>query len=363
MIQITQGKLKGLEAVSDAKGIIRAAAMDQRGSLAKSIAKAKGVDPKQVTPAMMSEFKAAVTKVLTPYASAILLDPEYGLEAVKVKDKKAGVLLAYESSGYDNTRPGRIPDLLDEWTIRRLMEAGADAIKVLIYYNPFEKKEVNTIKHTFVERIGAECAWHDVPYFLEFVGYPLDGSSLSDLEFAKQKPQIVSKSMEEFSKPCYGIDVLKVEIPVNMQFTEGTKAFKGSRAYTRKEALQFFKETAKVARKPFIYLSAGVGDDEFRESLELAAEAGVTFAGVLCGRATWKEGIPVYGQKGVKALEDWLRDRGVKNIKALNETLNRGAKPWFALYGGREKIEIVDKAEHPVQKSAGKTSRQGCCQL
>src|SRR3990167_133221 len=171
MIQITQGKLKGLEAVSDSKGIIRAAAMDQRGSLAKSIAKAKGVDPKQVTPAMMSEFKAAVAKVLTPYASAILLDPEYGLEAVKAKDKKAGVLLAYESSGYDNTRPGRIPDLLDEWTVRRLIKAGADSIKVLIYYNPFEKKEVNTIKHTFVERIGAECAWHDVPYFLEFVGY------------------------------------------------------------------------------------------------------------------------------------------------------------------------------------------------
>ena len=333
-MKITPGKLKGLEALSDSKGVIRAAAMDQRGSLLKSIAKAKGVDPKLVTPQMLSEFKVAVAKVLTPHASAILLDPEYGLEAVKARDKNAGVLLAYESSGYDNTKPGRVPDLLDHWTVGRLIEAGADAIKVLLYYHPDEKKEVNDYKHVFVERIGAECAHHDVPFFLEFVGYAVDGSEGKDANFAKQKPRMVAGSMKEFSRPQYHVDVLKVEIPVNMQFTEGTKSFKGTKAYTRKEALGFFQETAKVATKPFIYLSAGVDDDEFRESLELAGEAGVSFAGVLCGRATWKEGIPVYGQKGVKALEDWLRDHGVKNIQALNAVLERTAKPWHASYVG-----------------------------
>lgn len=347
-MKITQGKLKGLEAVSDAKGVIRAAAIDQRGSLLKSIAKAKGVDPQQVTPAMLSEFKCAVAKVLTPHASAILLDPEYGLAAVKVRDSQAGVLLAYESSGYDNTCPGRIPDLLEDWTVSKLIKAGADAIKVLIYYHPDEKREINQLKHTFIERIGAECAYRDVPFFLEFVGYPVDGSEGKDVAFAKQKPRMVSKSMEEFSKPEYGVDVLKVEIPINMQFTEGTRSFKGTKAYTRKEAIQFFRETAQAAKKPFIYLSAGVDDDEFRESLELAAEAGVTFAGVLCGRATWKEGIPVYAKQGVKALEDWLRDRGVKNIQALNQVLERGAKPWFAVYGGRDQIQITDKAGHPA---------------
>lgn len=352
MIKITQGKLKGLESLSDAGGVIRAAAMDQRGSLLKSIAKAKGVDPKEVTAAMLSEFKMAVTKILTPYASAILLDPEYGLEAVKVRDRNAGVLLAYESSGYDNTRPGRIPDLLEEWTVSKLIRAGADAIKVLIYYHPDEKKGVNTFKHTFVERIGTECAYHDVPFFLEFVGYALDGSEGKDLAFAKQKPRMVAKSMEEFSKPEYHVDVLKVEIPINMQFTEGTKSFKGTKAYSRKEALQFFREAAQAAKKPFIYLSAGVDDDEFRESLELAAEAGVSFAGVLCGRATWKEGIPVYAKQGVEALEDWLRDRGVKNIQALNAVLDRGAKPWFEIYGGRDQVQVVDKAGNPINRKS-----------
>ncbi|MCM8775276.1 MAG: tagatose 1,6-diphosphate aldolase, partial [Candidatus Omnitrophica bacterium] len=259
---------------------------------------------------------------------------------------KAGVLLAYESSGYDNTRPGRLPDLLENQTVRTLIDAGADAVKVLIYYTPFDKKEVNDIKHAFVERIGAECAFHDVPFFLEFVGYDPAGGDVNTLEYAKKKPEIVAKSMEEFSKLQYGVDVLKVEIPVNMKFTEGTKSFKGERAYTKEQALDYFRKTAKVTKKPFIYLSAGVGDDEFRESLELASEAGVAYNGVLCGRATWKEGIPVYAKQGPKALEDWLRDRGVRNIQALNAVLDRGAKSWASKVGIKAAKASSKKANH-----------------
>lgn len=104
--------------------------------------------------------------------------------------------------------------------------------------------------------------------------------------------------------------------------------------------MDLFLKTAESAKRPFIYLSAGVSDDQFLESLELAVETGVNFAGVLCGRATWKEGIPHYARHGLKAFEDWLSDRGVKNIKALNEVLT-GAKPWHAKYGGKEKIQVT----------------------
>ena len=73
-----------------------------------------------------------------------------------------------------------------------------------------------------------------------------------------------------------------------------------------------------MAKKPFIYLSAGVSNETFNESLELAAEAGTNFSGVLCGRATWKDGIPVYGKQGLKAFEEWLGKQGVANIKNVN---------------------------------------------
>jgi tagatose 1,6-diphosphate aldolase len=133
--------------------------------------------------------------------------------------------------------------------------------------------------------------------------------------------------MEEFSKPQYKIDVLKVEVPVNANYVEGSSVFKGPAAYTRKEALDLFRRAADVARKPFIYLSAGVSNPQFIESLNMAAESGTDYSGVLCGRATWKEGMPIYATKGLKALEDWLSTEGVKNIQAVNQAIT-SAKPW-----------------------------------
>jgi tagatose 1,6-diphosphate aldolase len=240
-------------------------------------------------------------------------------------------LLAYENSGYDNTRPGRLPDLLDIWSVRRLVAAGADCIKILLYYTPFDPPAINEIKHAWVERIGGECAAADVPFFLEFVGYE-EGGDEKGIAYARKKPEVVAGSMEEFSKPQYGVDVLKVEVPVNMVFVAGAKACKGESAYTRDHAKEHFRRAAAAAKKPFIYLSAGVSNDVFSETLELADEAGVNFAGVLCGRATWKDGIPVYARQGVKALEDWLADQGVRNIENVNARL-KAAKPWFSFYG------------------------------
>jgi len=326
-MKLTPGKLKGLRAVSNEHGVIAAAAMDQRGSLQKSLAKEKGGE---VTDAMMEEFKSLVSEVLTPHATAILLDPEWGLPAAKRRARNAGLLLAYEKTGYDKTGPGRLPDLLDVWSARRLKESGADCVKILLYYTPDDPKHVNEIKHAWVERIGDECRANDIPFFLEFVGYE-EGADEKGLDYAKKKPHIVTESMREFSKDRYGVDVLKVEVPVNMKFVEGTKSFAGQKAYTKKEAIDLFHKAAAVATKPFIYLSAGVSNAEFSETLELAGESKVKFNGVLCGRATWKEGIPVYAKQGAAAFRKWLETEGVKNINNVNDKL-KAATSWHSIY-------------------------------
>jgi len=326
-MSLSAGKQKHMDALSNKEGVIAAAAMDQRGSLQKSLASAKGVDKSHITDEMMQEFKVAVSKVLTPHASAILLDPEWGLPAAKARSKNAGLLLAYEASGYDNTQPGRLPDLLPHVSAKRIYDWGADAVKILIYYTPFDDPKVNDIKHAFIERIGAECESYDIPFFLEFIGYDPKGGDEKALEYAKAKPEIVTASMVEFSKPQYKVDVLKVEVPVNAEYVEGSSVYKGQKAYTRQEALEYFRKAADVATKPFIYLSAGVSNAQFIESLNMASESGTDFSGVLCGRATWKEGIPVYAKQGMKALEDWLSDTGVKNINAVNDAI-KSAKSW-----------------------------------
>jgi len=328
----SEGKLRRLKALSNERGVIAAAAMDQRGSLQKSLASARGVDSKEITPAMMSEFKVIVSKVLTPHASAILLDPEFGLEAAQARSKNAGLLLAYELSGYDNTQPGRLPDLLPHVSVKRIVDWGADAVKILIYYTPHEDAAINDIKHAFIERIGAECETYQIPFFLEFVGYDPKGGDEKGFEYAKAKPEIVKASMKEFSLPQYMVDVLKVEVPVNAEYVEGSSVFKGQKAYSRAEALTHFREAAALAAKPFIYLSAGVSNAVFTESLGLAAEAGTDFSGVLCGRATWKEGIPVYAKQGARGLEEWLQREGVRNINAVNDAI-RTATPWYAKMG------------------------------
>ncbi|HEX5068636.1 MAG TPA: tagatose 1,6-diphosphate aldolase [Vicinamibacterales bacterium] len=328
-MKLTPGKLAGMKAVSNERGVIAAAAMDQRGSLQKALAKDKGGD---ISNEMMEEFKILVAEVLTPHASAILLDPEWGLPASRRRSKNAGLLMAYEKTGYDKTGPGRLPDLLDDWSVRRLKEAGADCIKILLYYSPYDSKAINNKKHAWVERLGDECRANDVPFFLEFVGYE-EGADEKGLEFARKKPEIVIESMAEFTKDRYGVDVMKVEVPVNMKFVEGASSSAGGpSAYTRDRAKHFFLEAAKVATKPFIYLSAGVSNAEFTESLALAAESGVRYSGVLCGRATWKDGIPVYAKEGAAGFRKWLENKGVENIRNVNTAI-QSAVPWYSFYG------------------------------
>lgn len=332
---MTAGKLAGMKAVSDPRGVIAAAAMDQRGSLQKALAKERGGS---VGDHEMEEFKMLVTEVLTKHASAILLDPEWGIPASKRRDKSSGLLLAYEKTGYDKTGPGRLPDLLDDWSVRRLKEAGADCIKILLYYSPNDPESVNDRKHAWVERIGDECGSNDIPFFLELVGYE-EGADEKGPEFARKKPEVVLGSMREFTKDRYNVDVMKVEVPINLKFVEGAQAFGGTKVYSKAEAKDAFKRAADVATKPFIYLSAGVSNAEFTESLELAAESGVPFSGVLCGRATWKDGIPVYAKQGAAAFQQWLESEGVKNINNVNDHL-KPARPWFSFYGAKSADEL-----------------------
>ncbi|MDE1161232.1 MAG: tagatose 1,6-diphosphate aldolase [Acidobacteriaceae bacterium] len=324
-MKLTPGKLAGLKAVSNTNGVIAAAAMDQRGSLQKTLSNERG---SAATSHDLEVFKTLVTETLTQHASAILLDPEFGLPASHKRNEK-GLLLAYEKTGYDATLRGRLPDLLELWSVRRLKEAGADCLKILLYYTPFEDSKINDLKHAWIERIGDECRANDLPFFLEFVGYDAEGGDVKSLAYAKKKPSIVAGAMQEFSKPRYGVDVLKVEVPVEMNYVSGTRAFNGEEAYTKAEAMRLFRDTAEATELPFIYLSAGVSNPVFIETLELANESGVKYNGVLCGRATWQDGIAIYAKQGAEAFRDWLETVGVRNIQNVNQALN-GATSWFA---------------------------------
>lgn len=319
--------------MSDSRGVIGALAIDQREALRSLFSAEMKVEKSSVSREQLENFKSIVVRALSPHASAVLLEPEYGLHAASQRAPSAGLLMAYEVSGYDPAVPSRLPRLLEGWSVRRLADAGAHCVKVLLYYALSDAPEIQERKRVWVERVGAECAGCDVPFFLEIVPYQ-EGVDEKSPQFARCKPGILASAMQEFSKPHYCVDVLKVGVPITMAYVEGFSA-SDAFVHTRAEALELFQNAAAATAKPFLFLSAGVSNRAFNEALELASEAGVHFCGVLCGRATWKDGVSVFVRGGADALQKWLETQGVQNMRSINESL-KAATPWWEYYPADE---------------------------
>ena len=309
-------KQKKLKRLCDKNGIIGALAIDQRGALRRMLGEDTPVE-------QLETFKVLVSKYLTKYASSILLDSELGWKAAEARDKNAGLLVAYEKTGYDKTVPGRYPDLVENVSVQRLKANGADAVKVLLYIDIDEDRAVNDVKEAFIERIASECKAEDIPFFLELVSY--DAKVTDEKEYAKLKPRKVIEAMKLYSQERFGVDVLKVEVPVNMKYVEGFA--ENEVLYTKEEAAAFYKEQSDATSLPFIFLSAGVSAQLFQDTLRFAKESGSTFNGVLCGRATWAGATKAYQEGGEAATIKWLETIGKQNIVELDAVLQETATP------------------------------------
>ena len=309
-------KQEKLKRLCDKNRIIGALAIDQRGALRRMLGEDTPVE-------QLETFKVLVSKYLTKYASSILLDSELGWKAAEARDKNAGLLVAYEKTGYDKTVPGRYPDLVENVSVQRLKANGADAVKVLLYIDIDEDRAVNDVKEAFIERIASECKAEDIPFFLELVSY--DAKVTDEKEYAKLKPRKVIEAMKLYSQERFGVDVLKVEVPVNMKYVEGFA--ENEVLYTKEEAAAFYKEQSDATSLPFIFLSTGVSAQLFQDTLRFAKESGSTFNGVLCGRATWAGATKAYQEGGEAATIKWLETIGKQNIVELDAVLQETATP------------------------------------
>ena len=317
-MRYSNNKYRLLEKLSDKNGIIAALAIDQRGAMRSMIPNLEGEE----RDAVIRDFKKNVSEILTPYASSILLDPIYGLDAIEARDSAAGLLMAYEVTGFQDDF--RRPSLLEDWSVKRLKEKGAEAIKILLYYDMDDSIENNEFKKIFIERVGSECLGEDIPFFLEIITYDINIPDSKSKEFAVVKPHKVNKAVAEFVNPRYNVDVLKLEVPVNMKYVEG---YGSEYVYTKEEASKFFKEQSDLCSIPFIFLSAGVSTELFLETLKFAHDSGSNFNGLLCGRATWAGGLPEF-LKDKNLGREWLLNTGIENINTLNEVLKDTAISW-----------------------------------
>jgi tagatose 1,6-diphosphate aldolase len=329
-MKLSAGKQKGLELISNKEHHILATAMDQRGSLGTMI---QSINTTLSYEEGLSQFKEGISEVLGNHSSSLLLDPEYGWDAAKKLNKDIGLIMAYEKTGYDANEKGRLPNLVDFYAVQDLVKEGASALKLLVYYDHKEEEPYNKIKQALIKRVGDECKQNDLLFILEPVSYSAAGLSAKSDEFAKTKPAIIEYFMEEFSKEAYGIDLLKVEVPVSIFHIEGYKQYKNySPVFSEEEAAAYYFSCSEKSRLPFIYLSGGVTNEQFIETLHFAKQAKSEFCGVLCGRATWNDGVKPFAEGGKEMFYQWLKSEGIGNLNKLKAAVMETAIPWTKFY-------------------------------
>jgi len=350
-VYLTPGKLKGLTRLVDREGKFRMLAIDQRGSLKKMLAEATGKNEEEIGYNDLALAKRLITEYLSPYFSATLMDPQFGVpESLKYLNNSSALLIAREKSGtepagYNNKEKKTV--LLGDWSVEKIKRAGADAAKLLLYYRPDSTSEVKEYQENIVRNVGEECRRYDLPFVLEPVGYAFkdDEPSTDSPEFAAKKPEIVLNITKEFSKEEYGVNILKLEFPVNLKFVEEfhNGYFDGKErkaVYTIKDAEDACYEITKASRLPWVILSAGVDMAEFVYNVEIASKEGAS--GFLAGRAVWKEFTKYYPSE--QDMVAWLKTSGVTNYYRLYEA-SKKATPFYEnkQFGSFANILLKDK--------------------
>ncbi len=333
-VKISSGKLRGIRMLADEEGKFRMMAIDQRGSLRRILGKVMDKDPKEVNPNDLSTFKKYIIKVLSPYSSATLTDPAYGYpHAAEYLPRNVGLLLATEQTGAEfagKSGKERKSHLQPGWDISKTKRAGANAVKLLIYYRGDASPDVVQHQKDIILKVGEECEKYDLPYVLEIVSYPFkEDEDKDNVIFAKRKPEIVMDYTGEFSKPEYKVNILKIEFPTNLkyckEFSKGE--FDGKKrepAYNLSQVKDYCKELTSITSIPWVILSAGVDIKEFLVNVKLATESGAS--GFLGGRAIWQDAAKYYPD--MEKMEKWLSTSGVNNFHKLYEA-SRSATPYF----------------------------------
>ena len=347
---ISPGKFRRLQKLADAEGRFRMLAIDQRGSMIRALARAADTSRHEITYHSTAQVKRLITRVLSPYSTATLIDPQYGYPySIDVLARDTALLLSREETGFEKSgreNRERRTILIEDWSVQKAVRAGADAIKLLIYYHTDASSETNRYQQQLCQEVGEQCLRHDLPLLLELVTYPLQESSDSP-EFAREKPRLVVEMTEEFSKPQYRADILKLQFPAELKYADpfADGSFddrKREPVYGIAEVERFCHEVHQAAAIPWVILSAGVDIQEFLQNIRLACDAGAS--GFLCGRAIWSTAVDHFPD--LAKVERSLADVSSQNFRACNDAA-LCALPWFSnpRFGGHDAIVMAQQSE------------------
>ncbi|MFW6102345.1 MAG: tagatose 1,6-diphosphate aldolase [Chloroflexota bacterium] len=313
-MNISIGKLRGLQQLADSRGIMTMCAIDHRGALKRAL---NEKNPEAVSYQDMVDFKLDLCQAVAPFASAILLDPEYGagqaITAGLLPGSK-GLLVSIEKTGYSGDSTARITELLPDWSVKKVKKMGASAVKLLIYFRP-DLKDVASKQLDLVASLADQCLEEDIAFLVEPVSYPIEKNGKSSKNFAEIKPGLVIDTARQIT--ALPIDVLKAEFPADIKFEQDEGKLLG-----------LCKELNQASRLPWVLLSAGVDFESFRKQVKIACKTGAS--GFLAGRALWQEGAQIRSRD---ERMKFFQNTAAPRLKELIELADSYGKPWYSRLG------------------------------
>lgn len=275
--------MKDMEKLLTRSGKITIAALDHRGSLQAEL---NPTDPHEVGMAEIKDWKKAMVERYKNMVSGILIDPVYGKEIVD-RNMNCGWLMSMEQTGYRGGKKERVTELLSDWNVSKLKQAGAVGAKLLLYFDP-ENEELAKKQKKLAETVSEECAKEGIIFLLEPLSYKIETSR-------EQEVLNIVKVLRDVK-----VDIWKFEYP-------------GSSEACRK--------ISEMVDSPWVLLSAGMGYEKYREALKIACVSGA--AGMAVGRAVWQE----FGDYQGEEREKFLSETAVTRMRELVEIVEEFGTP------------------------------------
>jgi tagatose 1,6-diphosphate aldolase len=313
-MQLSTGKIRGLQQIATPAGILVMCAMDHRSGLVSMM---EGTHHEKPDYAEIVEMKVDMCSALGPHSSGILLDPEYGAAqciASGALRGQTGLLVSIEATGYQKDPTGRLTVLLNDWSVEKIKRMGASAVKILVYYRP-DISKLAAKQLEVIAGVAADCVKYDIPLLVEPKTYRVEGETLDSAAFAGSLPQMVIETARQIT--ALPIDVLKAEFPADLKYEQDSDRLAG-----------YCRQLDQASSVPWVILSAGVDYDTFKRQVTIACQAGAS--GFLGGRAIWQEATEIDSRE---SRASFLAGVGVKRMQELAEIAGRYGRPWYNKLG------------------------------
>ena len=248
------------------------------------------------------DFKLAVTRILSPHASGILVDRAEGLDAILeagVLDPGCGLIVAADELVQPTGGLVQETALDRDLDLPRAVARGAVAAKLLVIWKP--DRSATTRAELVLEFLElARSA--GTAGIVEGVVRPPDG--VDEADWTEREDALLEATRE---LGAHRPDLYKAQVPFN-----GTGEPEAVAARCR--------EMTAALPCPWVVLSSGVAIDDFPGAVEAASRGGAS--GFLAGRAIWRDAIGANPEPA-------LRERSVPRLRQLGAIVDAHARPWM----------------------------------